>query len=177
MAEDFEVRGVGKPQQLTMVSLMQPGVASPLLTAATSSNSMHSTSAVGTSPANAVVGSAITPTVTAILLDNLSADTRPLVCRAAALFVEGLQSPNEYAGIFVGGLAFKPLQPFTNSIEQLRQAVRVAATTASDNLSIASDNLSINGARQNITTTHSGAGPGFAGNSRRRVHHGLYDDR
>lgn len=135
-AEDFEVKEDGKPQRLTMVSLMRRGVASPLSTSGTSTSSQRSTAVAGTPLSNPVAGDAITPIVTAILLDNLSADTRPLACRAAALFIEGLQPPHEFAGIFAGGLAFKPVQPFTNNVEQLRQAVQLAGSASSNAVSV-----------------------------------------
>lgn len=47
-AEDFEVKEDGKPQRLTMVSLMRRGVASPLSTSGTSTSSQRSTAGAGT---------------------------------------------------------------------------------------------------------------------------------
>jgi VWFA-related protein len=135
-AQDFEVKEDGKPQQLTMVSLIQNGVASALSKATASMYSIDSASVGESSPMHAAAGNGITPTVTAILLDNLSAETRPLACRAVQLFIEGLQPPHEYAGIFAGGLGFSPLQLFTNSIEELRKGVKVAAARPSDNFSV-----------------------------------------
>ena len=134
--EDFELTEDGKAQQIVSASLIRGGQ----VLALTSPVTPGGTPAAGTAPtAGTPVGagprSGPALTVTAILFDSLSADTRPFATKAAAEFISTLASPNEYAGVFQSGLSMVPLQPFTHDTAALRRAVDRVAVTASNNLS------------------------------------------
>src|SRR6185437_1866911 len=77
-----------------------------------------------------------TPAVVAILFESISGDNRDYAARAAAQLVGTLTPPNEYAGVFLGGLAFTTVQPFTNRAEELRAALARVATTAANDMSL-----------------------------------------
>jgi len=79
---------------------------------------------------------AVTPTVTAILFESLSADSRAYAAKAAAQLLSTLAPPNEYAGVFLGGLAFKTVQPFTNNPADVRNALNRVAVTAPNDLNV-----------------------------------------
>jgi VWFA-related protein len=137
-SEDFELTEDGKPQQIVSATLMRGGVPTAVpggIRAAAAGAASSSTSAGATSPVRPEALLQRTPTVTAILFDGLSADSRPLATRAAAAFVNTLAPENEYAGVFLAGVALTTVQKFTNRVADLRGAVERVVMTASNNLS------------------------------------------
>jgi VWFA-related protein len=149
---DFEVSEDGKPQQIISATLMRGGVPARIsgTTAATSSPDASRTPAAAAD--TAPVPRAPVPTVTAILFDNLSADTRPFATRAAAQFVSTLAAPNEYGGVFLCGLSLTTVQPFTSRTADLRAAVDRVANTAFSNLSADIERKHASVRTQGITT-------------------------
>jgi VWFA-related protein len=150
---DFEVSEDGKPQQIISATLMRGGVPariSGMTAAATSSPDASRTPTAAADTARAP--RAPVPTVTAILFDNLSADTRPFATRAAAQFVSTLAAPSEYGGVFLCGLSLTTVQPFTNRTADLRAAVDRVANTASSNLSADIERKHASVRTQGITT-------------------------
>jgi VWFA-related protein len=134
--EDFEVTEDGKSQKLLSATLMQGGVPKRLDVGSTSTTTA-SLQDPGAGPAAMPPGPvAVTPTVTAILFNNLTGDTRKLACRAAAAFVSTLASANEYGGVFVAGLGLTTVQRFTNQTPALRAAIDRIETTAPNNMSL-----------------------------------------
>ncbi len=136
-SEDFELTEDGKPQQIVSTTLMRGGVPSPVPGDPRSAGpgaappSMSATAGPvapnGPRPA--------TPTVTAILFDSLSANTRPFATRAAAAFISTMSTANEHAGVFLVGLGLTTIQSFTNRTADLKRAIDRVAMTASNNLS------------------------------------------
>jgi VWFA-related protein len=76
---------------------------------------------------------AITPSVTAILFDRLSPESRALARRAALAYVSTLTPPHDYAGVFLADLSLRTFQPFTNQPESLARAVDLVSATAPAN--------------------------------------------
>jgi VWFA-related protein len=76
------------------------------------------------------------PTVTAILFDSLSSDTRPFATKAAAQLVSTMALPTEFGAVFQSGLALTTVQPFTNKTADLRAAIDRVANMATSNLSV-----------------------------------------
>jgi VWFA-related protein len=133
-AADFEIKEDGKPQRIITATLMRGGVPARISEASAAPGA----AAVSPQAAEAAAtGSAAAPipTITAILFDGLSPDTRPFATRAAAQFVSSLTTPSQYAGVFMTGLALTTMQPFTNNTADLRSAINQVALTAADNLS------------------------------------------
>ena len=134
--EDFELTEDGKAQQIVSASLIRGGQVSALTSpAAPGGASPAGPVPTAGAPAAAAPRSGPALTVTAILFDSLSADTRAFAAKAAAEFISTLASSNEYGGVFQSGLSLTPVQPFTNNTAALRRAVDRVATTASNNLS------------------------------------------
>ena len=113
--DDFEIKEEGKTQQVVSATLVRggvpariPGITGAPAAPAATAPSMQAGGAVR-------AGGPPIPTVTAILFDTLSADTRPFATRAAAEFVSTLATANEYAGLFQAGLALTTVQPFTHN--------------------------------------------------------------
>jgi VWFA-related protein len=134
---DFEVKDEGKIQQVLSVTLVQGGVVGPLSgstrpDAAQSARSESRGAPVGAPASAAEIQK--TPTVTAILFDRLSHETRALARDAALAYVGTLAPPHDYAGIFLADLKLAVFQPFTNDAESLRTAVHRIAETAPTNL-------------------------------------------
>ena len=121
------------------LTLVQDGVArtsgAPSATATTPDAS--AAPAVATAEADATAVNQ-TPTVTAILFDRLSADSRPLAGRAAQAYVATLAGRREYAGLFVSDLSLVRVQSFTANPELLREGVTrltgVATAVTTDRL-------------------------------------------
>ena len=135
-ATDFEIREDGKPQQIVSATLMKGGVPTPLTgTAVTPTPPVFETPS-GAAPSRVGVPTALTPTITAILFESLSADSRGYAAKAAAQLVSTLAPPNEYAGVFLGGLAFTTVQPFTNKPADVRNALNRVAVTAPNDMNL-----------------------------------------
>jgi VWFA-related protein len=137
-SEDFELTEDGKPQQIVSATLMSGGVPSRILGDTGPAGRGAGPQAAPATAAGPVAPNGPrppAPTVTAILFDSLSANTRPFATRAAAAFVSTLTAENEYAGVFLGGLGLTTIQKFTNRTADLRRAIDRVAMTASNNLS------------------------------------------
>ncbi len=76
---------------------------------------------------------AFTPSVTAILFDRLSPESRALARRAALAYVSTLTPPHDYAGVFLADLSLRTFQPFTNEQASLARAVDLVSATAPAN--------------------------------------------
>jgi len=135
-AVDFEITENGKPQQIVSATLIRGGVPQRLAAAAgTPGGSPAVAGAAASATSTTSPPATAIPTVTAILLDSLSADARPFALRAAAQFVSTLAGAHEYAGVFQSGLALTTVQPFTNRTADLRAALERVAMSAPGNLS------------------------------------------
>jgi VWFA-related protein len=136
IASDFEILEDGKPQRIVSATLMQGGVPAPLAGAATVAAPAATSAAAEPPTPSGAVPLGPTPAIVAILFESLSADSRPYAAKAAAALVSTLTPPNEYAGVFLGGLAFKTVQPFTNNPADVRSALNRVAVTASNDLNV-----------------------------------------
>ena len=138
-APDFAIVEDGKPQRIVSATLIRGGVPTTLAAAATvATPAAASTTPAGVVPPTSAPGVPVrpTPAIIAILFESLSADSRPYAVKAAAALVSTLRPPNEYAGVFLGGLAFKTVQPFTNNPADVRSALNRVAVTASNDLNV-----------------------------------------
>jgi len=129
--EDFELSEDGVRQQILSASLVHGGMLQPLNSVAAVSAQPGAEAPQRTSPARAT--RAITPSVTAILFDRLSPESRDLARRAALAYVSTLTPPHDYAGVFLADASLRTFQPFTNQPEKLVRAVDVVAATARAN--------------------------------------------
>lgn len=150
--QDFEVSEDGKPQQIVSATLMRGGVPSRIIDAAAGVTPPAVAPSATPTSDSAQLRHEPTPTVTAILFDNLSSDSRPFATRAAAQFISTLSGRNEYAGVFQGGLKLSTVVPFTNSTADLRAAVDHVANTAYTNLSADNERKNASYRTQGITT-------------------------
>jgi VWFA-related protein len=124
--DDFELSEDGVRQQIVSASLVNGGVTRPLrATASTAQPESPTNEATAPSGAQATV----TPSVTAILFDRLSPESRSLARRAALAYVSTLTPPHDYAGVFLADLSLRTFQPFTNHREQLAHAIDVVSAT------------------------------------------------
>ncbi len=141
---DFEVTEDGKVQQVLSAPLIHAGAAPPVQQTATAKAPSAEPAVVNLDSASKSSVAAGAPlTVTAILFDRLSAESRPLAVRAAAAYVATLSPPRDFAGIFVADLAFKTFQPFTNQADSLRRAIEQVARIAPNNLSAAAERTNV----------------------------------
>jgi VWFA-related protein len=131
---EFEISEDGVRQQILSVSLVQRGVARPLSLAPAEPAAVQPPAAGAIAPTPAATPETI-PSVTAILFDGLSAETRPLARKAALAYVSTLTPPQDYAGVFLADVALKTFQSFTNKQESLALAVDRVAGTAAANMS------------------------------------------
>jgi len=136
--EDFELSEDGTRQRIVSVALVHGGVI----------RALHASTAVDAqpdqpgAPATAVQSgpqSAVTPSVTAILFDRLSPESRDLARRAALAYVSTLTPPHDYAGVFLADLSLRTFQPFTNQREPLARAVDLVSSTAPANTEAAAE--------------------------------------
>src|SRR6266567_3110086 len=141
---DFEVTEDGKVQQVLSAPLIHAGAAPPVQQTATAKAPSAEPAVVNLDSASKSSVAAAAPlTVTAILFDRLSAESRPRSVRAAAAYVATLSPPRDFAGIFVADLAFKTFQPFTNQADSLRRANEQVARIAPNNLSAAAERTNV----------------------------------
>jgi|SRR5579872_462014 len=150
-AQDFDVSEDDRPQQIVSATLMRGGVPMRIAGATVSASQPAAPSALPTSD-SVPASRPATPTVTAILFDNLSPDTRPFATRAAAQFVSTLSAANEYGGVFLSGLTLTTVQPFTNRTADLRAAIDRVANTSFTNLSADAERKNASYRTQGITT-------------------------
>jgi VWFA-related protein len=130
-SDEFELSEDGVRQRIVSATLIQRGVLTPLPsgTAASVTDAPVPESAAATATAAPGSAATVTPSVTAILFDRLSPESRELARRAALAYVATLTPPHDYAGIFLADLSLRTFQPFTNQAENLARAIdRVAAT-------------------------------------------------
>jgi VWFA-related protein len=139
--DEFELAENGVRQQIMSMTLVRGGIVrSSGRTTAAPATTVQAAPAVPPSIASGVPDAGgsraeAPPSVTAILFDRLSAETRPLARRAALAYVSTLSPPHDYAGVFLADIALQTFQLFTNQAESLRQAVDRVAATAPANLS------------------------------------------
>jgi VWFA-related protein len=150
-AADFEITEDGKPQQIVSATAMRGGVPARIV-GSNASATPASTASPTPLTSDAAVANRPTPTVTAILFDNLSSDSRPFATRAAAQFVSTLSGTHDYGGVFLCGLALTTMQPFTNRTADLRAAVDRVANTAFTSLSAETERKNASYRTQGITT-------------------------
>jgi len=109
---DFDVSEDGKPQQVISATLMRGGVPTRISGTTANETAPAGAAAPSAQPAAAAAANRPTPTVTAILFDNLSADSRPFATRAAAQFISTLSGTDEYSGVFQARLKLSTVMPF-----------------------------------------------------------------
>jgi VWFA-related protein len=125
--EDFELSEDGARQRIVSGTLVSGGVTRPL-NIANSAGIQSGEPAATESTASAVP--AKLPSVTAILFDRLSLESRALAHTAALAYVSTLTPPHDYAGVFLADLSLRTFQPFTNQREPLARAVDLVSATA-----------------------------------------------
>jgi VWFA-related protein len=159
--EDFEVSEDGARQRIVSATLVQRGVVRPLASATRSDQPVGSP-AGAQSTAPAAAAAAITPSVTAILFDRLSPESRALAHRAALSYVSTLEPPHDYAGVFLADSSLRTFQPFTNERDKLARAVDVVSSTAPGNTALAAEPESkrIYGLDPNLPPTAGAESPG-----------------
>jgi VWFA-related protein len=115
----------------------------------------------------------VTPSVTAILFDRLSPESRGLARSAALAYVATLTPPHDYAGVFLADLSLRTFQPVTNQKELLARAIdRVAATGPANTQAQAElESKRVYGLDPSLSPTQGAesAGGGF-GSESQRVH-------
>jgi len=134
--EDFEVSEDGVRQRVVSATLLQRGIVRPL---AAATGSDQTAGPNGAPAAASAPPTAVTPSVTAILFDRLSPESRPLAHRAALAYVSTLDPPHDYAGVFLADSALRTFQPFTNERAKLGRAVDVISATAPGNTAAAAE--------------------------------------
>jgi VWFA-related protein len=141
--EDFEVSEDGVRQRVVSATLVQRGVVRPLAAAAGSEPTAAPSAgapAAANAPATGVApATAVTPSVTAILFDRLSPESRPLAHRAALAYVSTLQPPHDYAGVFLADASLRTFQPFANERGKLARAIDLVSSTAPANTAAAAE--------------------------------------
>ena len=90
------------------------------------------------SPASRPEG-AIPPSVTAILFDRLSPESRALARRAALAYVSTLTPPHDYAGVFLADLPSKPFSRSRTSATSSHAASILVSATCSGNTALAAE--------------------------------------
>jgi len=159
--EDFEVSEDGVRQRVVSATLVQRGVVRSL---AAAGSDQTAGPPAGAPAAASVPSTAVAPSVTAILFDRLSSESRGLAHRAALAYVSTLEPPHDYAGVFLADSALRTFQPFTNEREKVRRAVDLISATAPGNTAITAEPGSqrLNGLDPNVPPT-AGAESGGGG--------------
>lgn len=157
--EDFEVSEDGVRQRVVSATLVQRGVVRPL---AAAGSDQTAGPPAGAPAAASVPSTAVAPSVTAILFDRLSPESRGLAHRAALAYVSTMEPPHDYVGVFLADSALRTFQPFTNEREKVRRAVDLISATAPGNTAITAEPGSqrLNGLDPNVPPT---AGAEFGG--------------
>lgn len=122
--DDFELSEGGTRQRIVSASLVQGDVVRPIRSAA-------GTVGAGTPPAPGEQGASqpspdaplFTASVTAILFDRLSTETRLFARKAALALVATMTAQHDYGGVFLADTRLIPFVPFTNQHSQLRDAI------------------------------------------------------
>lgn len=122
--DDFELSEGGTRQRIVSASLVQGDVVRPIRSPA---------GAVAAGAPPAVGGQGVsqpppdaplfTASVTAILFDRLSTETRLFARKAALALVATMTAQHDYGGVFLADTRLIPFVPFTNQHSQLRDAI------------------------------------------------------
>jgi VWFA-related protein len=131
--DDFELSEDGVRQRIVSATLVQRGAVRPLRSATPGTGQPSANAESGAAPTAARSETSVTPSVTAILFDRLSPESRALARRAALAYVSTLTPPHDYVGVFLADLSLRTFQPFTNEHETLAKAIDQVASTAPPN--------------------------------------------
>jgi VWFA-related protein len=162
--DEFELSEDGSRQRIVSATLVQGGVGRPLTASrAVGAQPGGQPAAPESTPPAGTPQAAITPSVTAILFDRLSPESRALARRAALAYVSTLTPPHDYAGVFLADSSLRTFQPFTNQQESLARAVDLVSATAPANTSAEPETKRIYGLDPNLPPTAGAesAGGGF----------------
>jgi VWFA-related protein len=134
--DEFELTEDGARQRIVSATLVQGGVGRPLTASRAVDAQPGGQPAVPEStPPAGTPQAATTPSVTAILFDRLSPESRALARRAALAYVSTLTPPHDYAGVFLADLSLRTFQSFTNQQASLARAVDLVSSAAPANTS------------------------------------------
>jgi VWFA-related protein len=131
---DFQLSEEGKSQRLVSVTLVKGGAARALADRPGATATADRNESVPSDVAAPLAGTTSAPTVTAILFDKLSPETRPSARLAAHEYLSTLSSPGDYVGIFLADLNLVTFHPFTTDVKSLRRAIDRLAATAPANI-------------------------------------------
>jgi VWFA-related protein len=131
---DFQLSEDGKRQQLLSIALVKGGVVRPLADRSAATLTPERSRDVAANVPAAPGDTTPFPTVTAILFDKLSPESRPSAKLAAYQYLSSLSSPSDYVGIFLADLNLVTFHAFSNDAESLRRAVDRLAATAPANI-------------------------------------------
>jgi VWFA-related protein len=164
--DEFELSEDGARQRIVSATLVRGGIGRPLTASrAVSAQAGGQPAAPESTPPAGPAQAATTPSVTAILFDRLSPESRALARRAALAYVSTLTSPHDYAGVFLADLSLRTFQSFTNQQETLARAVDLVSSTAPANTSSSAEAESkrVSGLDPNLSPTAGAesAGGGF----------------
>jgi len=135
---EFELSEDGVRQTIISASLVHNGFIQAISGAGAVSGKSVVQTAEPSSTASAPTA-AVTPSVTAILFDRLTPESRDLASRAALAYVSTLTPPHDYAGVFLADLSLRTFQPFTNQRENLAHAINVVSATPGANSTAATE--------------------------------------
>lgn len=164
--DEFELSEDGARQRIVSATLVKGGVGRSLTASrAVGAQPGDQPAAPESTPPAGSPQAAITPSVTAILFDRLSPESRALARRAALAYVSTLTPPHDYAGVFLADLSLRTFQSFTNQQETLARAVDLVSATAPANTSPSAEAESkrVSGLDPNLSPTAGAesAGGGF----------------
>lgn len=131
---DFGLSEDGRPQPLLSVTLVKGGVARPLTDRAAATVAPERSPETAANVSAPSDNTKPSPTVTAILFDKLSPDSRPSARLAAHQYLSTLSSPADYVGIFLADLNLVTFHAFSNDAGSLRRAIERLAATAPANI-------------------------------------------
>jgi VWFA-related protein len=131
---DFQLSEDGKSQRLVSVTLVKGGAARALTDRPGATATAERSEVEPSGLPAPLTASTAAPTVTAILFDKLSPETRPSARLAARQYLSTLSSPGDYAGIFLADLNLVTFHPFTTDVDSLRRAIDRLAATAPANI-------------------------------------------
>jgi VWFA-related protein len=138
-SDEFELSEDGVRQRIVSATLVQRGVVTPLTGGAPATAADISTPEPAANTTAPGPGQTVTPSVTAILFDRLSPESRALARKAAHAYVATLTPPHDYAGVFLADLSLRTFQPFTNQREPLATAIERVVSTAPANSQAAAE--------------------------------------
>lgn len=133
--DEFELSEDGVRQRIVSATLIQRGLVKPLTPGATVAGSQATAVVAPSATAASDQAAATAPSVTAILFDRLSIESRGMARKAALAYIGTLTPPHDYAGVFLADLSMRTFQPFTNQKENLARAIDAVSATAPANTS------------------------------------------